>query len=126
MLLTKNTLISASDYNVSVERIEGLVYGDTLKKATIYSKTATFGSDVFRDTPTDFEIHGYVGSTSETYANANGYTFVPIDEREIIAQGYCGDDDAGDDKNTQIAGADNGQGFHQKIHTHDFNLQSQL
>lgn len=50
-----------------------------LKKATIYSKTATFDSYVFDDTHADFEIHGYTGSTAETYANNNGYTFVPLD-----------------------------------------------
>ena len=36
---------------------------------------------------------------------------------------YC-NNNTGYDKNTEIAGTHDGQGFHQKICTHDFNLQS--
>ena len=50
-----------------------------LKKAIIYSTTATFGSTVFYNTHADFAIYGYAGSTAEAYAIAKGHTFVLID-----------------------------------------------
>ena len=47
-------------------------------KAIIYAKDATFGENVFKDMSADFEIHGYAGSTAETYASVYGYKFVEI------------------------------------------------
>ena len=43
---------------------------------------------------------------------------------ELIQQIHHEDDNAGDNENTQIADAHDGQGFHQKIYTHDISLQS--
>ncbi len=62
---------------------------DSLTKAIIRSKTVTFGSSVFYCIPKTLEIHGYTGSTAETYAKENGHTFVVL--RGIIASGTCGD-----------------------------------
>ena len=43
---------------------------------------------------------------------------------QLVQQHDHTDDDTGDDKDAQIVGAHDGQGFHQKIHTHRLNLQS--
>ncbi len=51
-----------------------------LTKATIYSRTAIFGSNVFAKTFSTFAIYAYAGSTAEAYANANGHTFVALPE----------------------------------------------
>ncbi len=50
-----------------------------LTKAVINSTDAAFGLAVFDGVSADFEIHGYNGSTAETYANENSITFVSLD-----------------------------------------------
>ncbi|MBQ8249811.1 MAG: leucine-rich repeat domain-containing protein [Clostridia bacterium] len=69
------------DIPVDVKSIgnHAFYYCSNLTKAIIYSCTATFGSNVFNNTPTTFEIHGYTGSTAEAYANANDHIFVAHD-----------------------------------------------
>ena len=43
---------------------------------------------------------------------------------ELGQQAHHADDDAGDDENTEIAGAHDGQRFQKQINTHILNLQS--
>ena len=69
--------IPASTASISYKAFHNCL---NLEKATVYSKTATLGIDVFENTSADFEIHGYTGSTAETYANNYNHKFVPLDE----------------------------------------------
>ena len=55
-------------------------YCDELAKATIYSKSATIGSDNFKNCHSDMTLYGYAGSTTETYAKNNNIPFVAIEE----------------------------------------------
>ena len=41
---------------------------------------------------------------------------------DLGQQTHHADDDTGDDENTEIAGAHDGQCFHKQIYTHDFYL----
>lgn len=52
-----------------------------LEDVYIYSRTVSIGENAF---PAGTVIHGATGSTAHTYADANGYTFDPIDT-EIAA-----------------------------------------
>ncbi len=66
-------------------------YGcSSLTSVTILSKTATFGSYVFNNCD-NVTIYGYAGSTAETYAKNNNIPFVALSDREILAEGTCGD-----------------------------------
>ncbi|MBE6617093.1 MAG: hypothetical protein E7627_04010 [Ruminococcaceae bacterium] len=49
-----------------------------LSKIVVHATNANFSVNVFDDTGSAFEIHGYAGSTAETYANKNGHKFVVI------------------------------------------------
>jgi hypothetical protein len=50
----------------------------SLASVTILAIEADFRLDVFGETPSDLTIFGFEGSTSQTYAEANGHNFVPI------------------------------------------------
>ncbi len=56
---------------------------ETLEKVTIYSEDVTFGTDVFYGVVDGFELHGYTGSTAETYASENGITFVALEPKPV-------------------------------------------
>ncbi len=62
----------------------------SLTSVTILSKTANFGSGVFYNCD-NVTIYGYAGSTAETYAKNNNIPFVALSDREILAEGTCGD-----------------------------------
>ena len=61
---------------------------DNLKSVVIHSKTANiqeFAFGYYRNSSekmkmNDFVISGYIGSTAETYANENGFTFIVLDD----------------------------------------------
>ncbi len=59
---------------------KAFTYSDNLTSVTILSRDVKFGSSVFNYTPSNFTLYGYAGSTTETYANANGHKFVALDE----------------------------------------------
>ncbi len=54
-----------------------------LYDAYIYNRKCTITALAFNNTKLtstqDFNVHGYTGSTAETFANDNGYTFVALD-----------------------------------------------
>ncbi len=54
-----------------------------LYDAYIYNRKCSITALAFNNTKLtstqDFNVHGYTGSTAETYANDNGYTFVALD-----------------------------------------------
>lgn len=45
-----------------------------------YGKNMTFDNNAFNNINTNFTIHGYAGSTAETFANTKGFNFVKINE----------------------------------------------
>lgn len=51
---------------------------DSLAKAKVYTQTPVIGTTVFRDSGSDFVLHGCVGSSVEEYAVANSYAFRDI------------------------------------------------
>ncbi len=51
-----------------------------LATVTILNKTVTFHARAFENTPADMVIIGYAGSTAQTFANNNGYTFLSLAE----------------------------------------------
>ena len=57
---------------------QAFAWASSLTSATIRSRNATFGMDVFQGTHPDFTIFGFLGSTSEAYAADNGHNFVPL------------------------------------------------
>ncbi len=81
-----NVNISETVTSIGMYAFSGCI---SITKATIYSRTAMFDYGIFDSATADFEIHGYAGSTAETYASENGHTFVALSE--IIASGTCGD-----------------------------------
>lgn len=48
---------------------------DALVNAKLYTQTPVIGTTVFRDSGSDFVLHGYEGSSVEEYALANSYAF---------------------------------------------------
>jgi len=61
-----------------------------LKEVIIYNPSATFDQYIFSNCHSDLTLYGYVGSTTETYANANNIPFVALEEPEILYSGICG------------------------------------
>lgn len=51
----------------------------SLTKIVVNNPNATFDRSVFNYVSSDFELHGYKGSTAEAYASENGLKFVSID-----------------------------------------------
>ncbi|MDO5149124.1 MAG: leucine-rich repeat domain-containing protein [Oscillospiraceae bacterium] len=71
--------------NVEILKDTSFVDCTLLNDITILSKDIEIGKDAFSinsDTSVNSEriIRGYTGSTAETYANENGFTFIPLDE----------------------------------------------
>ena len=64
-------------------------HSNSLTKAVINNPFSTFGTNVFEKVNASFELHGYLGSTAEAYAQEYGHTFVEL--REITDSGECGD-----------------------------------
>jgi hypothetical protein len=62
-----------------------------LKKATVISSSATYGSQIFHNTPSDFVLYGYSSSTSKTYASENGHNFAALDAPAYIKGDINGD-----------------------------------
>ncbi len=69
--------------SVTTIAVQAFAICSALTSVTILSRNASFGSNVFSNTHADFTIHGYAGSTAETYASENGHTFVALSEPEI-------------------------------------------
>lgn len=63
----------------------------SFKKAVVYSPTVVWGTDVFSTTHADFTIHGYVGSTAQTYAETNSHPFKALVEDSGIHGDATGD-----------------------------------
>jgi len=64
----------------SVESIDSFaLYGaSSLEKATVLNANTRFLTHCFYGTAASFELRGHEGSTAETYAEANGHTFVAL------------------------------------------------
>ncbi len=50
----------------------------SLEYATVHNTETSFGTDVFSETAVNFTLCGYSGSTAQSYAGANGHTFLAI------------------------------------------------
>ena len=59
--------------------IAAFAHATSLTSATIRSRDAGFGDDIFYDTHPDFTMHAFTGSTAHNYAINNGHRFVPLD-----------------------------------------------
>jgi hypothetical protein len=60
---------------------QGAFFTNQLTDATIYNSTANIGDNVFNDNqlnPEDLTIHGYTGSTAQSYADAKGHSFTAL------------------------------------------------
>lgn len=60
---------------------QGAFFSNQLTDVTIYNSTANIGDDVFNDnqsSPEDLTIHGYTGSTAQSYADAKGHSFTAL------------------------------------------------
>jgi hypothetical protein len=69
---------------VSVTTIGDSAFGSNLLTiATIYGRVVSFGGNVFSFNPSNLALHGYKGSTVETYANNNNHIFVALLETEV-------------------------------------------
>ena len=66
---------------VSVTKIGNapFAYCDSLTSVTVLSKNVEFSDLLFINPSSDLTLFGYTGSTTETYAAANGHRFVPLD-----------------------------------------------
>jgi hypothetical protein len=56
-----------------------------LTEVVIYSKTVTFGEDIFLNVSEDLIIYGFAGSDVKEYARDNGIAFVAIDSLQTLA-----------------------------------------
>ncbi|WP_058306195.1 leucine-rich repeat protein [Gracilibacillus massiliensis] len=54
---------------------EGAFQNNSLSKVSINNRDTEFGDDVFIGNATDLTLIGYAGSTTNTYADDNGYSF---------------------------------------------------
>ncbi len=54
-------------------------YCKALTKTVVNNSETEFGADVFSNVNSNFQLHGYTGSTAEAYATENGHTFVALD-----------------------------------------------
>ena len=64
-----------------------------LVSVKVHNPTAVFGENVFEYVADNFALHGYAGSTAQTYASTYTHTFVSLGETpegDIIAKGECG------------------------------------
>ena len=52
----------------------------SLQDITILNQNASIGSNVFSGRSSGLTIHGFTGSTAQSYANSQGITFVSVDE----------------------------------------------
>jgi len=65
----------------------------SLTSVTIYGKTVTFGGLSTSGSCSNLTIYGYSDSTSKTYADENGITFVPINDITVTYDA-CGGENA--------------------------------
>jgi len=56
-----------------------------LESVKVHNPTAVFGENVFEYVADNFALHGYAGSTAETYAEENGHTFVALPVDNAVA-----------------------------------------
>ncbi|MBQ8250013.1 MAG: leucine-rich repeat domain-containing protein [Clostridia bacterium] len=65
-------------------------YCPSLEKVTVNARNTGFGLGVFDGAAENFVIYGHSGSTAQTYASENSYTFVSFTDRTVVASGACG------------------------------------
>ena len=74
------------DFPASVSYIGEMAFycARNFAKAVINNPDAVFGTNIFETVADSFAIHGYADSTAETYAKANGHTFVEIEDDIVV------------------------------------------
>ncbi|MFZ5600765.1 MAG: leucine-rich repeat protein [Bacillota bacterium] len=78
----ENNRLTSVTIPASVTSIgQGAFFTNQLTDVTIYNSTAAIDDDVFdnnQSSPEDLTIHGYTGSTAQTYADAKGHAFAAL------------------------------------------------
>lgn len=70
-------------FNSDVNILSSVFYNSTsIENIYCYGKNTTFNSTAFKNINNTFVLHGYAGSTTETFANKKGYNFAEIKEEE--------------------------------------------
>ena len=89
------TSLTSIDFPDSVTSIGGRAFYNctSLTKAVVNNPNVWFSSDVFYGVSSRFELHGYAGSTAETYASENRHTFVAIETKPAFVVGDANGDD---------------------------------
>ena len=92
--------------------------GNQLTDVTIENDELVFGEEVFIQNPEQLTIHGYSGSTAQTYATAKSHNFVPLDgggEELSDAESVAADLAALDETAFTFKGSDNKDSVTQKF-----------